>query len=557
MKAPFGRIIAVFGLVTGLTATAVMTPADGPDRPGQKAVPGPADLSGYAAPSKTAHPKIDARLSKAARLTAISGHESDTGGLIRVVLQTAERFPGPAGPGRPSVIPSRIASLGGRVELEEGFEIQALLPPAAVEFLAGDPLVSRLRLPVRPVEAAVQSEGVPRSGAQAWSDIPSFRAPEDPVKIAVLDLGFQGYQTRQGSELPSNVVVSSFRSDGDIAAGTSHGTACAEIIHDMAPEAKIYLVNFETDVELHAAVNYLMSEKVDIVSCALVWPGAGAGNGTGPICEDVKKCAEKGILWVGAAGDDAENHWEGTFSDPNGDLFHNFSGDDAILQWEVPAGASTRATLSWNDWGTWTGSSYGNPTQDYDLLLWRWTGTGWELLEYCDDWQDGTPGQTPVEQSSHWTSATAAVYGVSILKFGATINKTLEIFVQGASAGIEFPVPAGSLGIPADAVEALAVGATDAESDLLEAFSSRGPTSDGRIKPDLTAFSGVSTATYGPKAFAGTSASAPHVAGAAGLLMSKTPYTSAQVRTILESRALDLGPSGKDNSYGFGRLYLK
>ncbi len=543
MKAAPGRMIALFALAFGLAATA-----------GQISGPEPVDLSGYAVPPKTAHPKIDARLRLAVRS---SDREHPGGNAIRVVIEAAERGPRMTGTGRRSPLLARIAAFGGTVELEVGRDIQALLPRAAVELLASDALVSRLRLPDTPLPAAIQSEGVPRSGAQAWSNVPSYRAPDDPVKIAILDLGFQGYQAQLGTELPSNVIVSSFRADGDISAGTAHGTACAEIVHDMAPEARIYLVNFATDVEQHAAVNYLISENVDIISYALVWSGAGAGNGTGPICEDVKKCDQEGILWVSAAGDDALHHWEGLFSDPNGDMFHNFSGDDEILQWEVPANTWTRATLSWNDWGTWTGSSYGNPTQDYDLLLWRWTGTGWELLEYCDDWQDGTPGQKPVEQSSLWRTNVITYYGVSVLKFGATINNSLELFIQGDSGGVEYPVPAGSMGIPADAAEAIAVGATMAETDVLEAFSSRGPTTDGRIKPDLTAFSGVSTATYGSKAFSGTSAAAPHVAGAAGLLMAKTPYTTAQIKTILENRALDLGSSGKDNLYGYGRLYLK
>ena len=39
---------------------------------------------------------------------------------------------------------------------------------------------------------------------------------------------------------------------------TSHGTACAEIVHDMAPEATLYLVNFGNSVELANAVDYLM-----------------------------------------------------------------------------------------------------------------------------------------------------------------------------------------------------------------------------------------------------------------------------------------------------------
>nr|WP_244244614.1 S8 family peptidase [Marinilactibacillus kalidii] len=48
----------------------------------------------------------------------------------------------------------------------------------------------------------------------------------------------------------------------------------------------------------------------------------------------------------------------------------------------------------------------------------------------------------------------------------------------------------------------------------------------------------------------GTSQATPHVAGVAALLMQK--YGTSQVRGILQENALDLGPVGRDNRYGYG-----
>jgi len=513
---------------------------------------------------KTSHPTIDSPLldfrfpptglfsnPSAARATDASG-----GDFVRIVIETTAAGGTASRAAALSAVRFRTVSLGGRVETTFGPLIQALLPPDALETLAAFPFVVRLRRPYLPRPAVVLSEGVAQSGADLWTSLSGYRTIGRRVKIAVLDLGFKGYRGLLGTELPAAVVVRSFRADRDIEAGIVHGAACAEIIRDMAPDAELYLVNFSTDVEHHEAVNYLVGEKVDIVCSALGWPNTGPGNGSGPICDDVKKCAAAGILWVNAAGDDAEKHWEAAFADTNGDSFHDFAADDEILQWWVPADTWTGAALNWDDWGTWDGAAFGKPTQDYDLLLWRRNGTIWELLQYCNDFQNGLAGQKPVEETSLWKTNIGTYYGVSFLKFNASRNVKLELFVQGASGPVEYAVAAGSLAIPADAAEAVAVGATDWSTDTIQSYSSRGPTADGRIKPDLSAPAGVSTATYGARSFAGTSASAPHVAGALGLLLSKTLFTPTQVRKILESRALDLGATGKDNLYGFGRLKL-
>ena len=113
---------------------------------------------------------------------------------------------------------------------------------------------------------------------------------------------------------------------------------------------------------------------------------------------------------------------------------------------------------------------------------------------------------------------------------------------------------------PANYPESFAVGATN-NSDSIYSSSSRGPSACGEgstIYPELTA-PGVnikSSDRYGLYTTAsGTSLAAPHVAGTLALLLSAYPnLTTSQQEAALLNTAVDLGSSGPDNKYGYGRL---
>ena len=113
---------------------------------------------------------------------------------------------------------------------------------------------------------------------------------------------------------------------------------------------------------------------------------------------------------------------------------------------------------------------------------------------------------------------------------------------------------------PANNPEAFAVGATD-DADVLYPGSSRGPSSCGEpetIFPELVA-PGVRIRTTDLFGFytrkTGTSLAAPHVAGALALLLDASPDLPADIQEdALENGAVDLGASGPDNGYGYGRL---
>ncbi len=113
---------------------------------------------------------------------------------------------------------------------------------------------------------------------------------------------------------------------------------------------------------------------------------------------------------------------------------------------------------------------------------------------------------------------------------------------------------------PADAFEILACGAVSS-SGSVASFSSRGPSADGRIKPEVMA-RGVSTAaattasddSYGSAN--GTSLSTPLVAGAACLLIEARPnFPLNLIRTALMETADNA--STPDNAYGWGIINLE
>ncbi|MBK7498741.1 MAG: S8 family serine peptidase [Ignavibacteriales bacterium] len=113
---------------------------------------------------------------------------------------------------------------------------------------------------------------------------------------------------------------------------------------------------------------------------------------------------------------------------------------------------------------------------------------------------------------------------------------------------------------PADGYNIISVGAVDEFSNLA-GFSSRGPTYDGRIKPEVVAF-GVNTygavagTNNGYRFASGTSAAAPIASGVAALLLSAHPHLkNTQMRSIILESASN--SSNSDNQIGYGIISAK
>jgi len=450
-----------------------------------------------------------------------------------------------------------LRAYGGEVVKSGDYVIQARIPISSLKDIAENiKSISFIKLPDKP-HANLVSEGVNLTGASAFQSSGYYG---QNAKVAIIDGSFAGLSSAiANGELPSSVikidctgttcVTTDFTNECQDQ-GCSHGTACAEIVHDMAPSAQLYLIKIQDSIDLKQAKDYCVSNGINIISHSLAWFNSNFYDGScyndNPACT-ANNAYSNGILWVNSAGNYARQHYEAIFSDPDGDGWHNVSSNSECVNIYANAGDIIYVALTWNAWPT--------TDQDYDLYLFRVDSSSLTQVAASRTMQTGT--QPPIE-AIRYPVSTSGNYCVSIQKYNTTSNLKLELF--SFYHDITPYVTSGSMVSPADATGAVAAAAIDWvnwTSGPIENYSSQGPTADGRIKPDISAPDGVSTLTYGPTGFYGTSAAAPHVAGAAALMFSNNAYSVQQLWDKLTSSAIDMGVNGKDNIYGYGRLNLQ
>jgi hypothetical protein len=81
-----------------------------------------------------------------------------------------------------------------------------------------------------------------------------------------VDVGFQGWQELSDADLPETQVVTNnfcedFAFDGD-----DHGTAVAELVHEVAPAAKLHLICVDTPTSLGEAKDYVVANDIPIIN---------------------------------------------------------------------------------------------------------------------------------------------------------------------------------------------------------------------------------------------------------------------------------------------------
>jgi Subtilase family len=471
-----------------------------------------------------------------------------------------------AAPGRAAVVSRELARLGAPVTVRVGSLLQVRSAPGLAARLRRVPGVSG----IGPADVAqpdqVISQGLERVGADA---LRSQGLDGTGIRIAIVDLGF-GSSWRQllGKELPPLSQIDAIQSfdhtsgTPDITGlsnddqATNHGANVAQVVWDFAPGARYTFVNYHTQLELSQAVDWLVNgpggkPRVDIVVHSNSFLD-GPFDGTSVAAQAVNRAHDAGIFWANSAGNYAHRHWEGVAGDANGDGWADIGpAGQGFLTFPLTAGVGMGATLYWSNC-TNHGVPVAASSAHYQLDVTDPSPTA--PVVYVQGQSDaslpsGSVGYTP---------PTTGIYGLRIQQTtpGAVCN--LEIFGGGVELGDEATVES-SIPTPGDARGSFTVGARDWVGDAAASYSSEGPTEDGRLKPDVVA--PASTAIWPGIAMVGTSASAPHAAGAAALLMQRDraagqPSDPDTIARELTSTALDIAPPGPDNVTGAGRIRL-
>ena len=356
----------------------------------------------------------------------------------------------------------------------------------------------------------------------------------------------------------------------------AEGTALLEIVHDIAPGAKLSFANADTDVAFRQAVNTLAGAN-DIVMDDLGFFGV-AADGTSTISTNTANALNSTTNpirgYFTAVGNSADEHTFGTYVDSgvNGSTVSGIinAGDLHLFQQsadttdvlglgpkpynviELPPNGEVVIFLTWDD-------VFGASSNNYDLYLAQ-QSTG-QVVAHSTDPQNGT--QDPVEfidyinntgitdffhiivqnvqsmaQPKHLNlfsfQPECAAAGPRILVAGhherhnyntATKSVTAESDAGGSPNSV---VSVGAICSASTKAQAVFTGSLapdescfDTTNSTIEYFSSQGPTLDGRSKPDISGIDGVSITGAGSfeNPFFGTSAATPHIAGIAALLL--------------------------------------
>jgi hypothetical protein len=501
-----------------------------------------------------------------------------------------------------------IAGTGGRVvgAYPALRAVRARVPIREVETIAALPEVRR----IGPRERFLVNTGSKTSQGDVAhaADLArgTYGLDGTGVKVGVLSDGVASLAARQATgDLPATcpatpgpgacvTVLPGQEGDNPL---DDEGTAMLEIVHDLAPGAKLF---FATAVNGEASLNENILALKNRYGCDIIVDDMTydeeAAFQDGTVAQAVNAVTAAGALYFSAAGNEGRLNagtagvWEGDFVDSGTTLpgleglaihsFNGLTGGSAADSDQLTANADDSISLKWGD-------PLGGATADYDLVLMDSAlQTIWDSS--TDD--QGITGE-PLEIMGYGVAGERVViylYGGVVTpgqpaEPGAGGPRALRLDTHRgrlaiATRGAVYGHNGGQNTVTVAATDVASAGAgvfTGAAANPIETYSSDGPrriffnpdgtaitpgnvlfgTNGGLLlqKPDVTAADCVTTTTPGLTTFCGTSASAAHAAAIAALLKSAPDHRSAgQVLAAMSTTALDVNPAGRDRDAGVG-----
>jgi subtilisin family serine protease len=248
----------------------------------------------------------------------------------------------------------------------------------------------------------------------------------------------------------------------------------------------------------------------------------------------------------------------------------DFVNNDDVVDDQVPPdapgdgshGTSTLACIAGSKPGTYSGVAYG-----CTVALGKTEYVSTETPVEMDNWQRGAEwadslGADVVSSSLGYITFDSPYAGYTQADLDGQTTVVTRAASEAVRRGITVVTAAGNEGPgapsligPADADTVITVGAVDSLG-VVTGFSSRGPTADGRIKPDVTAMgrsvylpSFSNSAAYGRAS--GTSFATPLTAGVAALVLQAHPtWGPFEVREALRETALNHAAPNNDIGWG-------
>jgi subtilisin-like proprotein convertase family protein len=429
---------------------------------------------------------------------------------------------------------------------------------------------------------AVVSQGSKAHGADLARKF--YNTDGTGVKIGVLSDSddFKEASIASG-DLPADTVTVPGQ-DGRPGAG--EGTAMMQIVHDVAPGAKLFFASAfngpESFAENIRTLRFTYGCDIIVDDVLYFFESPFQDDIVAAAVDDV---TNDGALYFSSAGNSGNvdngtsGTWEGDFKSggvlvtlPSGYTVHDFGNKVISNRIELGGGP---AYLHWSDPGSLDNSLSGN---DYDLFV--LTPDLRSVAVAATDIQDGN--DLPFEFLGF---NIPAGYRIVIARKDGAQTRAVRLALSGGELALSTD---GSVYGHNSATNAMAVAAVDAAlagggqftggpTTQSELFTSDGPrrifySRDGvlirngatfagnggenRRKPDVAGADGVSTTLPGASGlnpFFGTSAAAPHIAGIAALIKGAAPtLTPSRIRSALRSGSVDIDQGGFDRNSGSG-----